>query len=43
MALPPELKMRLRIAALQEGRSMKDIVAELVEAYLAKSRNSAAQ
>jgi len=34
MALPPELVKRLRHVALDEGRSMKAIVVELVEDYL---------
>lgn len=34
MELSPTLKTRLRIVALQEGRSMKAIVAELIEGYL---------
>jgi hypothetical protein len=38
MALPPELVKRLRHAALDENRSMKAIVVELVEEYLSKKK-----
>jgi predicted DNA-binding protein len=37
MALPPALQKRLKVVAAKEGRTMKAIVIELVEAYLAKT------
>lgn len=36
MALPPALVKRLRIVAMQKDRTMKAIVVELVETYLAR-------
>lgn len=38
--LPKELRRALKIAAAREERDMSELVAEALEAYLAKSRTS---
>lgn len=39
LQLPPALKTRFHISVLKEGKTMRAVIIELVEAYLAKKHH----